>query len=138
VLGGVVGRRGVLKLSGASGSDLWPAIDPDHEGVAVWAIAVDPSDNVVAAGARNSVEGRGFIVVKLNGLDGSSYGKRRCAGDCDGDGRVTVNEVVAGVGIALEASPICRCFSVDLDHNELVTISEVVTAVNSALDGCAS
>lgn len=61
-----------------------------------------------------------------------------CAGDCDGNGAVTVGEIVALVGIALEQLPIGRCEAGNVDGDQQITVSEILTAVNSALNGCAS
>ncbi len=60
-----------------------------------------------------------------------------CPGDCDGDGRVTVSELVAGVNDLL--TPIVgglRCAALDTDGNGTITVAELVAAVNSALRGC--
>lgn len=59
-----------------------------------------------------------------------------CVGDCDGDGSVTVDEIVRGVNIALGMSPVDDCPALDADGSESVTVDEVVTAVNNALNGC--
>jgi len=59
-----------------------------------------------------------------------------CAGDCNGDGRVTVAELIRGVRIALEQSPLVNCPSFDTNRNGAVTINELITAVRNALDGC--
>jgi len=61
-----------------------------------------------------------------------------CSGDCDGDGAVRVNEVIAGVGIALGEVQFERCLAVDADRDELVHVSELITAVGHALDGCSA
>lgn len=61
-----------------------------------------------------------------------------CAGDCDGDGRVTVAELVGAVSIALGSAPVAACAAVDADASGAVTIAELVTARNAALDGCAA
>jgi hypothetical protein len=60
-----------------------------------------------------------------------------CAGDCDGSGAVTVNEIVTLVAIALEQSPMDSCAVGNTDGNQLISIDEVLTAVNRALTGCA-
>jgi hypothetical protein len=59
-----------------------------------------------------------------------------CIGDCNGDGQVTIVDLVAGVNIALGnvALPACRSF--DRDGNGEVDISEIIGAVRDALDGC--
>lgn len=59
-----------------------------------------------------------------------------CTGDCDGDGRVRINELVAAVGIALGQSPIGACAAVDADGDRQVTIAELIAATNALLSGC--
>jgi hypothetical protein len=61
-----------------------------------------------------------------------------CGGDCNGDGSVTVDEVVVGVNIALGNVAMSACPSADSDHDGNVTVDEVVGAVTHALAGCAS
>jgi YVTN family beta-propeller protein len=61
---------------------------------------------------------------------------QRCPGDCDGDGGVTVDELVRGVTIALKGLSVARCYSLDTDASGTVTVEELVAAVNNALDGC--
>ena len=59
-----------------------------------------------------------------------------CAGDCDGNGIVTVAELVQAVSLALgeNAAP---CGDADLDADGRIVINELVAAVGAALDGCA-
>jgi hypothetical protein len=61
-----------------------------------------------------------------------------CAGDCDGDGTVGIDEVVLAVGIALGLENPEDCPAADLDGDGEVTIAEIVSAVNAALGGCAA
>jgi hypothetical protein len=59
-----------------------------------------------------------------------------CTGDCDGNGSVTVDEVLKGVNIALgEAGP-STCAPFDGDGSGVVTIDELLEAVSAALNGC--
>lgn len=59
-----------------------------------------------------------------------------CVGDCSGDNRVAINELVRGVNMALGNVSVDDCPSFDRNGNRLVSISELVAAVNSALRGC--
>jgi hypothetical protein len=61
---------------------------------------------------------------------------RPCAGDCSPDGHVTIDELVAGVNIALGRAATSACPELDEDGNGAVSITELVTAVKNALDGC--
>ena len=59
-----------------------------------------------------------------------------CAGDCNMDGTVTVDELIKGVNIALDTLPLSACASFDANGNGVVTVDEIVKAVNAALLGC--
>src|SRR5512135_981901 len=56
-------------------------------------------------------------------------------GDCDGDGMVTVDEMIIGVNIALDSLPLSSCPSFDGNGDRQVTIDELIAAVNVALVG---
>jgi hypothetical protein len=59
-----------------------------------------------------------------------------CAGDCGGDGPVTIDELMRMVDIALDASPLASCTAADLDHDGAVQVDEILAAVHVALVGC--
>ncbi len=59
-----------------------------------------------------------------------------CVGDCNGDGRVAINELVLGVNIALGNAQVGACPAMDGNGDGSVRINELVTAVNNALNGC--
>ena len=59
-----------------------------------------------------------------------------CVGDCDGSGQVTINEIVILVDISLENLPPSACPFGDINHDGVVTIDEILKAVNNDLDGC--
>jgi hypothetical protein len=61
---------------------------------------------------------------------------RACVGDCDGSGQVTVEELVRGVGIALGNVDLSECTALDADANGEISITDLITAVNNALNGC--
>jgi hypothetical protein len=58
-----------------------------------------------------------------------------CVGDCNGDERVDVNELIVGVNIALGGLAITQCASLD-DGAGTVTVDRLVLAVTNALNGC--
>ena len=58
-------------------------------------------------------------------------------GDCDGDGTVSVAELITGVNIALGSAPITACPPFDTDGDGRVSVAELIRAVNVALSGCA-
>ncbi|HVN83734.1 MAG TPA: alkaline phosphatase family protein [Candidatus Binatia bacterium] len=59
-----------------------------------------------------------------------------CAADCNGDGVVTVDELVTSVNLGLGTGLLRQCRAVDGDGNHRVTVDELVTGVRSALEGC--
>jgi len=59
-----------------------------------------------------------------------------CVGDCNQDGRVSVDELVTSVGIAVDEIPIERCEWADDSGDAVVAVDELVRCVNSTLYGC--
>jgi matrixin len=59
-----------------------------------------------------------------------------CAGDCNGNGVVSIDEILKGVNIALSAQPVSLCPSFDANHSGTVTVDELLKAVHAALNGC--
>jgi YVTN family beta-propeller protein len=59
-----------------------------------------------------------------------------CAGDCDGNQLVTVDEIMRCVNIALGAVQLTECPGCDVDTDGAVTVDEILAAVNNALAGC--
>jgi hypothetical protein len=59
-----------------------------------------------------------------------------CAGDCNGDGSVAIDELMTGVEIALGEVQDSVCLAFDTDHDGVVSIAELLAAVGKALRGC--
>jgi len=59
-----------------------------------------------------------------------------CAGDCNGDGTVTIDELVRAVNIALGSTPIAQCAPIDSNADGAAGIEELIRAVNNTLQGC--
>jgi hypothetical protein len=59
-----------------------------------------------------------------------------CAGDCDGNGIVAINELVLAVNINLGRSDISACPAIDTNGDGTAAINELIAAVNRNLDGC--
>jgi hypothetical protein len=59
-----------------------------------------------------------------------------CAGDCNGNGVVAINELISGVRISLGEAALSSCPAFDTNGNGQVSIGELIQAVNAALDGC--
>jgi len=60
-----------------------------------------------------------------------------CNGDCNGDGVVAVNDVIAAINIVLGRAPLSGCLTADVNGDEALTIDEILAAVNELLSGCA-
>jgi hypothetical protein len=59
-----------------------------------------------------------------------------CAGDCDRDGFVTVDELIAGVNVAFGVLSLDDCRSLDQDGSGAVEVNELVAAAFNLLRGC--
>lgn len=59
-----------------------------------------------------------------------------CAGDCDNDGRVAVNELVLAVNITLGKANISTCRNADYNNDNHITIDELIRAVDNSLHDC--
>jgi len=66
----------------------------------------------------------------------ATAGVSACVGDCNGDGSVTVDEIITGVNIALGVTPLSACPVFDGNDDGTVTVDEILQAVNNALNGC--
>lgn len=60
----------------------------------------------------------------------------RCTGDCQGDGRVSIDELVTGVDMMLGGRSLDQCPSFDPDGDGGVTVADLIEAVSNALRGC--
>lgn len=71
------------------------------------------------------------------GIDeGRPLPRSGCAGDCNRDGVVRIDDLLRAVGVALGSEATARCAAADLDGSFDVTVDELLTAVRQALDGC--
>ena len=59
-----------------------------------------------------------------------------CVGDCNVDGTITIDEIIALVDIALGNAALSRCPPGDENRDQHITIDEILSAVNRALNGC--
>jgi len=90
-----------------------------------------PGDTIIKARVRDtqgSIGPEREIVVRLPDV--------YCAGDCNGDDIVTVDEIIDGLNIALGEAPLDDCDAMDANHDLVVTVDEILTALNMALNGC--
>jgi pimeloyl-ACP methyl ester carboxylesterase len=73
-----------------------------------------------------------FAVTVLFSAAGAALA---CPGDCDGDGAVTVDELIRGVALAL-GEETGRCSTFDGNGDEAVTIDEVMAGIATSLSSC--
>jgi YVTN family beta-propeller protein len=59
-----------------------------------------------------------------------------CAGDCNEDGVVTIDEPLTGINIALGDEPLTDCPRFDVNGDGEVTVDDLLAAVEVALNGC--
>lgn len=59
-----------------------------------------------------------------------------CPGDCNGDGTVTIDDLVRSVAIALQGGSVNQCAESDADVDGVVSVGELVGGVRSLLRGC--
>lgn len=79
--------------------------------------------------------GCGRIEYDENG-DGTPECSSGCAGDCNGDGTVSIAELVRAVRVALGEIPRNRCLAIDLNRDDFIAIAELISGVQRALFGC--
>lgn len=60
-----------------------------------------------------------------------------CPGDCDGNGAVSIAELIRAVGLASRGGTV-GCAAADVDGDGSIAINELIRAVRSALEGCAA
>lgn len=78
----------------------------------------------------------GLILVIFVAVDATAAAAQSCAGDCNDDGVVTVNEPIIAVNIALGLQPQTECDSADANGDGSVGIDDLIAAVGSAVQGC--
>jgi hypothetical protein len=115
----------IVKLS-ADGADLVYASYVRH---AVTALA--HRDGALYVGGRSFPPDNGLGALRLREAPAPA-----CAGDCDGDATVLVNELVVGVRIALGELAADACAAIDGDGDGDVSIAELIGAVGALLNGC--
>ncbi|MFI5397558.1 MAG: hypothetical protein ACHQ9S_18635 [Candidatus Binatia bacterium] len=109
------------------------------EGVA---LSSDEQMVYVADAGSNSVLVKGNGVVISVPVGAAPMGvvvaavPQMCQGDCNGDGVVTVDEVLQAVNIALGLQAVNTCIAVDGDDDGRVTVDEVLQGVTNYLSGC--
>lgn len=109
-------------------------------------IDVDPEEEGDQAQAQLATMGNSLMVVweGFGPEDHDVFAQRfelltepsPCAGDCDGNGVVSIAELIRAVNIALGIADLSTCQAADRNGDGNVAINELIAAVNSALLGC--
>jgi cysteine-rich repeat protein/predicted outer membrane repeat protein len=132
-----------------------PILDPaglKNNGGPTQTIALLPGSPAINAGDRevcadppvNGLDQRGYVRpgrgaanCSIGAYEYNSPGPPMgCAGDCDGDGEVTIEELIILVNIALGNAAVTACGAGDTDGDGTIAIDEIIRAVNTALSGC--
>jgi hypothetical protein len=93
---------------------------------------VDPGRGVTIYWNVSTINPYGVILMKSTIRPGQA-----CAGDCDGNDRITVDEIVTLVNVALGTTAARSCPNSVPDSTE-IDVTFVVRAVHNALTGCPS
>lgn len=91
---------------------------------------------IVSAFAVPDVPTVGPVAVTIQLAAQPNEGAPACAGDCNGDSEVTVDEIITMVNIALGSAEVANCQAGDISRDGEITVDEIVSAVNKALLGC--
>lgn len=59
-----------------------------------------------------------------------------CPGDCNGDGKVGINELITAINISLDTLTVDACQAADRNGDGAVAIDELISSVRASLDGC--
>src|ERR1700675_3448696 len=76
------------------------------------------------------------VCVQLPALSTAVWAAPPCVGDCDGNGEVTVDDILIGVNIALGNASVDQRPAMDANGDGQVSVDELITAVNNSLQGC--
>ena len=119
-------------VGNGDGTFMLPSVDFDvgaaPYGIVAAALNGDSKPDIASA---NAEDGTASVLINTTGAG------QACGGDCNGDGEVTVNELITMVNIALGTADVSTCLAGDADSSGGITINEIIAAVNNALNGCA-
>ncbi len=69
-------------------------------------------------------------------LSASPVGAQPCGGDCNGDGGVSIGDLITAVNVSLGRADVSACTAADGDGDGEVAINELIRAVRNGLSGC--
>lgn len=146
-----IGAASVLKVQGVSGSNTLTGRDRTIVAGKLLADPVTGTNKIRYAGAPYAPQilpGAQFTppavlseedsIVPCNPVSTPTPTPTEppCVGDCGGDGKVSIADLIVGVNIALGSKPISDCPAFDANGDGKVAINELIRAVNNALAGC--
>lgn len=92
--------------------------------------------DLAGAGGHIPVVGVGGVIAIPNVTPRPTARPTGCIGDCDGDARVTIDELIRGVRISLGDLSLDACQVFDSSADGAVSIAELISGVNRTLAGC--
>jgi hypothetical protein len=104
-------------------------------------LACDSRARRLALERNNRLTGDGMLrllLVLATLLLTAGGAAAQCCGDCNGDGQVTINELITAVNNAQQGCGGAAQCCGDCNGDGQVTINELIAAVNNALQGCTS
>lgn len=132
VLDGDRGTR--LLITGAGLAPEALAVSPDDRFVYVTNMGDDSLWTFNAASSSRTFQvpvGRSPMAVTAVAVP------QLCDGDCNGDGTVSVDELIRSVSLGLGEMPLWQCRAADVNDDGRLTVDEILTATQRALRGCA-
>jgi hypothetical protein len=129
---GVSSGRFIAKLNTTgTGLEYSSYLSAPNFGVDALALDNGGGANATAYLAGPTVDPRGVAVFGI-GEGGGTV----CAGDCNGDGVVRVNELIVGVRILLGEVALSACSSLDQNRDGAVDVTELTRVVGSLFGVC--
>jgi hypothetical protein len=137
VLGGTIGQPAPGAASSGAGfqlaGGLWAGIPPAPVPTAT---ASTMGTNTPMGGPTATEPPMGTAAMTSPPTPTPTPPRPPCVGDCNHDGRVSVDELITGVNIALGTQIAAVCPAFDANGDGKVTVSILITAVNNLLSGC--
>jgi len=103
--------------------------------VSHWSDQVEPLE-LMAPFFENPVHTPGLALAALKDLGWRLSSDPSCQADCNDNSRVSIDELILQVRIALGSATIGECAAGDRNGNGEISVNELVGAVSNALDGC--
>ncbi len=138
--------HGIACVLAGPDSHLELAENNSHDAAVVRGLVVIGAGSAVIennASSNNADTGLAVRHAKQVRIDGNDFLGNAAGGvsvqipvaaDCNRDLRVTIDDIITAIAIALDQRPLSDCAAADLDGDGRVTIGEIVVAVADALN----